>query len=325
VPSTASAGVGVVVIGRNEADRLVLCLRSVLREVAVDDVVYVDSGSTDDSVARARELGVVALELDRSRPFSAARGRNEGAAWFGPERAMIQFIDGDCELAVGWLAHGAHHLDANPEVAALCGHLREREPQRNAYHRLAALEWVRTPGPITGPYGIVMVRASAFNAVGGYAEDLIAGEDPELGLRLGRAGHRLLHLDHEMAVHDIAMQHAWQWWQRSLRSGYAYAQGAWRHRAEGEGYRVREVASIVAWSLGPVLAALAGLPVLLLAYGVLWYRVYARVARRATARDASLCATSTVLAKFPQVVGVARFAWRGILLGRASDPIEHKG
>ena len=54
--------VGVVVIGRNEGDRLVQCLRSVLtREVPV---VYVDSGSHDDSVLNAKRLGVTVLELD---------------------------------------------------------------------------------------------------------------------------------------------------------------------------------------------------------------------------------------------------------------------
>jgi glycosyltransferase involved in cell wall biosynthesis len=43
--------VAVVAIGRNEGDRLKACLRSVVDVAAL--VVYVDSGSTDDSVAFA--------------------------------------------------------------------------------------------------------------------------------------------------------------------------------------------------------------------------------------------------------------------------------
>src|SRR4051794_38450615 len=68
--------VGVVVIGRNEGQRLVRCLQSLTPAGA--PVVYVDSGSTDGSVQRARELGAKVIELDRSIPFSASRARNTG-------------------------------------------------------------------------------------------------------------------------------------------------------------------------------------------------------------------------------------------------------
>ena len=43
--------IGCVVIGRNEGQRLVRCLESLLGRVA--HIVYVDSGSTDGSVAMA--------------------------------------------------------------------------------------------------------------------------------------------------------------------------------------------------------------------------------------------------------------------------------
>ena len=49
------SNVGIVVIGRNEGERLSKCLQSVLGRAAT--VVYVDSGSTDRSVSDGAKSG----------------------------------------------------------------------------------------------------------------------------------------------------------------------------------------------------------------------------------------------------------------------------
>ena len=68
--------IGIVVIGRNEGNRLKISLLSAIGENRT--VVYVDSGSTDDSVQLAHSLGAKVIELDMSNQFSAARARNTG-------------------------------------------------------------------------------------------------------------------------------------------------------------------------------------------------------------------------------------------------------
>src|SRR5438128_11766742 len=83
----------VVVIGRNEGERLRRCLQSLgdRRSAAV----YVDSGSTDGSAALAKSIGVEVVELDSSRPFTAARGRNAGfdrALELHPHAEFVQFV-----------------------------------------------------------------------------------------------------------------------------------------------------------------------------------------------------------------------------------------
>src|SRR5688572_5313831 len=70
-----SDAVGVVVIGRNEGERLQRCLKSLLAQGG-GPIVYVDSGSSDGSVAFARSVGVIVVNLDTSVPFTMARGRN---------------------------------------------------------------------------------------------------------------------------------------------------------------------------------------------------------------------------------------------------------
>jgi len=79
-PSTDSQArlppAGIVVIGRNEGERLRACFDALPGDASC--VVYVDSGSTDGSVELARARGIHVVELDMSVPFTAARSRNEG-------------------------------------------------------------------------------------------------------------------------------------------------------------------------------------------------------------------------------------------------------
>jgi glycosyltransferase involved in cell wall biosynthesis len=73
---SAGAAFGVVVIGRNEGERLVRCLQSLAQFGA--PLVYVDSNSTDGSSEQAQRLGAHAVQLDLTQSFTAARARNLG-------------------------------------------------------------------------------------------------------------------------------------------------------------------------------------------------------------------------------------------------------
>src|SRR5215471_5884258 len=87
------AEIGIVVIGRNEGPRLVRCLKSL--PVDPGKIVYVDSGSTDGSIEKAERHGVTVLPLDMTRPFTAARARNEGFATLKelkPTTSFVQFL-----------------------------------------------------------------------------------------------------------------------------------------------------------------------------------------------------------------------------------------
>ena len=191
--------IGVVVIGRNEGERLARSLASVLPGSV--PVVYVDSGSTDGSAALARSKGAEVIELEA--PFSAPRGRNEGFRRLRErfaDLAYVQFVDGDCELAAGWLQKAERFLAENPRVAVVCGRLRERQPQRTVYSLLCDILWDAPPGETRVCGGIAMVRVDAFESVRGFRDELTAGADPELCLRLRAAGWRVWRLEAEMAT-----------------------------------------------------------------------------------------------------------------------------
>lgn len=326
-----SSPVGAVIIGRNEGARLVRCIRSVLREGL--PLVVVDSGSTDESVVRARSLGVDIVELDAGLPFTAARARNTGYRHLRqrmPSLALVQFLDGDTELVPGFIAHAVAALQSDTSVVAVCGRRRERALDASIYNRLCDLEWDTPVGEAAVFGGDVMVRASAFEAVGGYTEGLIAGEDPDLAVRLRCRGGRVLRVPQEMTLHDADMEAFSQWWTRAVRGGHAFAEGAHRHSALGV-WR-REVRSN--WLFGAALP-LAGIGLALPTAGasavvvsLAWVALFLRVRRTARRRglqreDANLLAAFTTLSKLPNAFGQARY-WHARWRGRAASLIEYK-
>jgi len=321
--------VGVVAIGRNEGERLKGCLDSVVG--LVDWVVYVDSGSVDGSVAMARATGVAAIELDMSVPFTAARARNAGfqrLRELATGMALVQFVDGDCEIVAGWLEKAVAFLDAHREVAADCGRRRERYPERLIYNMLCDIEWDTPVGEARACGGDALMRADVFEKVGRYRDDLIAGEEPELCVRLRAAGWRIWRLGEEMTLHDAAITRMGQWWKRTLRGGYAFAEGALLHGAFPERHYVRESRSAWFWGLGiPVtvsgLALLGGTWVLLLLliYPLQIVRLAARGGR--SARENWWHATFLVLGKFPEMFGQIKFLFNRHRGGQ-SRLIEYK-
>lgn len=312
--------VGIVVIGRNEGERLRACLAALPLDRCL--TVYVDSGSVDGSLELADSLGVHAAALDTSAPFSAARARNEGfrtLLGIDPALEFVQFIDGDCTLQPGWLGAGVEAMDADPRRAVVIGQLIERHPEASVYNRLCALEWASPAGDVRdygALGGIMLVRVRAFRALCGFNQEVIAGEDSEFGVRCALAGHVVTKLARPMAIHDADIHSFAQWWTRAVRSGHAIGQRASLNGAGPLQDCRRDLRSALAW--GFVLPGLslalappthgASLAVGAAGLGVLAARVYRHRRRRGdTSHDAWLYARHLVLAKFAQVVGLARF------------------
>ena len=308
---------GIVVIGRNEGERLHYTLRSVVGKGA--PVVYVDSGSKDGSPQYAASAGCSVVELDPSLPFSAARGRNEGYAHLmeiAPEVSFVQFLDGDCEVMEGWLEKGVDALTQLGEAGIVCGHVAERYPRASIYNLLCAQEWQQKPGEIRAAGGRFMVRAEIFRDVGGFRPEIIAGEDDEFSLRVRLAGWKIIQVDAPMGVHDAAMTRFGQWWQRAKRAGHAYGQGMALHgKTTAERYYVQDCRRIWLWGLAVPLTSLVLAPftrgfslLLLLAYPLAYVRLYGIGRKRQWSRkDSLIYAFFTSLFKFTALFGLIEY------------------
>lgn len=221
---TSLPSLAVIVIGRNEGARLVACLASLA--TSGFPVIYVDSGSNDDSVAVAQKAGAQVIELSTNQPFTAARARNAGFEALRQQALpeFIQFIDGDCRVEEGWLADAVHGLEKDKNLGLITGWRREIHPERSLYNALCDFEWQRPAGDILTCGGDMMVRSTAFEGVEGFDPSVIAAEDDEFCLRLRKAGWSLRRLPQTMTHHDAAMTSFKQWWQRTVRSGHGFAQ-----------------------------------------------------------------------------------------------------
>lgn len=335
--------VGVVVIGRNEGERLVLCLNSLVEQTD-NLIVYVDSGSTDNSVSFAKQLGVYVEELDTSIPFTMARARNTGFRTLmsqNPDLRYVQFVDGDCEVESSWIATAFEYLQDKPDVSVVCGFRRERFPESSVYNTLIDLEWQGLIGEIPACGGDAMYRTKVFQDVGGFDETMIAGEEPELCLRLRRDGGIIWRLDEKMVIHDAALTKFSQWWTRTKRGGYAYAEGMAMHGSSPQRHYVRELARLLMYGV-----AVPGIWLCSMVFGVLvpnlsWLMVLSTLivmliyikpfigALRARLGLGNNFATSClyagfcVLAKFPETQGALKY-FANRLSGKKATLIEYK-
>ncbi|ADW68912.1 glycosyltransferase [Granulicella tundricola] len=215
----------VVVIGRNEGERLRRCLDSIAameRGAWSLEVIYVDSGSTDGSLALAASMGAKSVALTPERP-TAALGRNAG--WRAASGDIVLFLDGDTVLHPAFVQDSLPSF-ADSKIAVVWGHRREIHPEQSLYNRVLDLDWIYAPGftPFCG--GDALFRRDVLAEMNGFDETLIAGEEPELCRRILGAGSLILHVDHPMTGHDLAITRFSQYWRRATRAGHAFAEVA---------------------------------------------------------------------------------------------------
>ncbi len=226
---TALPALSIVVIGRNEGQRLASCLESIkkVRGITVNELIYVDSASTDNSPELAYQYGATVIVVRSEKP-TAALGRNAG--WRRAGSDLILFLDGDTVLHPEFAFLACGELTRKPSIAAVWGHRREIHPQASIYNRILDLDWIYPPGVTEFCGGDVMMCRKVLEETGGFDESLIAGEEPELCRRIRARGYEILHIDSPMTAHDLQITRLSQYWKRAERAGHAYAEVSERFR-----------------------------------------------------------------------------------------------
>lgn len=298
--------VGIVIIGRNEAKRLPLCFQSM--SMLGCQKVYVDSGSIDDSVAIAKAHHIDVVELDSRQPFSAARARNDGferLLELNPETEFVHFIDGDCELDTDWLPHVISAFKEQKTVAVVAGRLREKYRDTSVYMKLCDMGWYKPVGFINACGGIATYRRNVFESLNGFNATLIAGEEPELCLRVRNAGWKILNLNQKMGTHDSAMTKFSQWWTRCVKVGFGYMNGL-----EWGGWS-KQYKSALFWGLLLFLILFLAIMVsdvawlLLFLYPIQVYRIFKNInGDNLSRKDRLLYAFFCMLSKLPESQGI---------------------
>jgi len=309
--------VGFVVIGRNEGPRLEQCLRAVFS--LSRRVVYADSASTDGSIDVAERLGATVVRLPPDGRLTAARGRNAGyeelRARF-PECELVQFLDGDCIVQPLWIPQAIAFLQNHPDVAVVCGRRFEAHPDASVYNRLCDAEWDTPVGEASECGGDALIRCDALDEVGGYRSELQAGEEPEMTARMRAAGWKIWRMNSPMTEHDARIHSFRQWWRRTQRGGFGYAQVWEATKNLPQRLYAKQLRSAALWAIVfPFVVILATIlskePLLLLAIPIAYVLQVIRIAARSKSQSRWIGAALIFLAKFPEAIGAARFVLAG--------------
>lgn len=325
--------IGIIIIGRNEGERLINCFDSIAG--ASNYIIYVDSGSSDGSCQIAIERGIELVQLDMSMPFTAARARNAGFQRLCEKYPMVeyvQFLDGDCQMVTDWIEVASNTLTNNADVVAVCGWRRELYPEKSIYNRICDVEWrMGNIGITTNFGGDVMIKVQSLISVGGYNEKVIAAEDDELSVRLRQDGGSILRIDQVCTKHDANMYTFAQWWQRSQRCGYGFSMVSSIHGKPPERKFVKEVRRTCFW--GGFIPALVfiliiptkGLSLLLLArYLLTFCRVTYQTNQKGLSwNDSWAWGLSCSLSVFPSFWGICKF-YQDSIRQKPAEIIEYK-
>lgn len=324
--------IGVVIIGVNVEKYLADCIRSVQScdypQLKLD-IVYVDGGSTDKSVEIALSFDSVRVLNLKDKYPTPGKGRNKGWQSFPLPTAWIQFLDADTTLHPKWLNSAVSRIGGN--TVAVCGHRRERFPDKNLFHIIGNMEWTYELGSCRYFGGDVLVKHEVLQRTGGFDETLVGGEDPELSYRIRQLGFEIQRMDLPMTLHDLNMTGVKQYFRRAFRSGYAYAEVALRYIGEKEKLWARELSRVVLKALAPVILTAAGwmadmpllgffLALLFLARPFLWIGKIKERFQQNTLYSLIYAGHSSLVV-YPQFCGVARYIW-GFFTHR---PLRNKG
>jgi GT2 family glycosyltransferase len=218
--------VSFIIVNRNTADLLMRCLDHIFRSDLSDrpEVIVVDNGSADDSVARARNAypEISIIEAGRNLGFAAANNRALHVAR-GDFLLLVNtdaLLEEDCASKLLDLMYSDPTVGmAGPQLLNKNGSLQtsyeavptlatetlnrsllkrlfpRRFPGKNRY--LDAAE------PVEALIGaVMMIRRKALEQVGAFDEDYFFFlEETDLSVRMRKAGWKIVHEPRARAVH----------------------------------------------------------------------------------------------------------------------------
>jgi len=210
--------VSVVVIGLNEAKHLDDCFKAIIASNYSGEeieLIYVDSGSADQSVAIAREY-TSSVYIESNLP-TAARNRNRGL--IESKYDIVHFIDGDIVIEPDYLRFAVEKL-LEGNFQCVFGRLEERNTC--GLGKILLHDYNnRKPGLIDSPGAGGTFLKRVLIDVNGWDERIPRGEETELGERFRGAGYKIWFLDNNMGIHNHGDINLIQFFKRQIAEGFS--------------------------------------------------------------------------------------------------------
>jgi GT2 family glycosyltransferase len=188
--------VSVITPAYNAAAYLAASVESVRRQTFADlELLIVDDGSTDDTVAVARQLAASDPRVRVLTQKNAGPGPARNSGFRHAAGTYFAFLDSDDEWDRTFLAEQVAILEQRPDVDVLIGNARKRGGERDG----------QPMRPVTGAVGerislgdmlgdesalfiMTVFRRSVIDQVGGFDPDLLTNEEYDLWIRAAIAG-----------------------------------------------------------------------------------------------------------------------------------------
>jgi glycosyltransferase involved in cell wall biosynthesis len=228
--------VSVILKTLNEEARIGPAIESVLAalEGIGGEVIVADGGSRDGTLAAAANHAVRVVQLEPAIRPSCGIGPQLGFQY--SREPFICLMDGDMLLDPGFLPEALAHLEANPLVAGVTGHVDEMNQTSLEYVRRGRrISPENRIGPIDRMNGGGLYRRAAIEQVGYLSDRNLHGyEEFDLGVRLRAQGWSLHRLDRSFVRHFGHALNAYALLVRRWKSGYLQGIGELLRAALGK-------------------------------------------------------------------------------------------
>ncbi|MFV0448145.1 MAG: glycosyltransferase [Vibrio sp.] len=189
------------------------------------EIIVADSLSSDDTQSIALEYGAIVATLVNGDDRCCGVGHQLG--YLHAKGEFLLLMDGDMELAPGFIEQGIAYLDTHRDCAGVAGMVEMDDAQSYEFKsRKQRLHKIYPVGDTSHLGGGGLYRRSAIEQIGYLTNrNLHAYEEAELGMRLKHAGYKLhrlaipyfSHTSYDMSSIEL-MKYRW-------RTGYLFASG----------------------------------------------------------------------------------------------------
>lgn len=243
-----SPSTGVVIVGGDPKASPEAAIRSVADGRTV---VFAPLAPMPEAEAIARAAGAIVIENGGKALQTGGRARNAGYRQLkklAPHIKYVQFLDADGIIDPDWITAAERFMERRPEVAVIDGAVRSRSGRRFPFATLSEQRRNETSGEIvtTASEG-ALVRASAFEAAGGFRGDLLSCDIEDLCIRQRRRGAHVWRLESDMMIREPRQASFSAWWSAALQRGFDKAYAMSLHGGPPERHGVAETAQAVIW------------------------------------------------------------------------------
>lgn len=182
--------ISVLIPAKNEERHVEKCLRSLINQTLERhryEIIFADNMSTDNTFNLAKKYADIAFQSDAKK---IGQLRNELA-----DRAagnIYIYIDADCTAEDDYLESIHTYFDNNPDIAVIGGYIRAPLEPPFLVKGWALPKEEHITNTNIAATGSMAIRSSCFKKIGGFNQNISAGEDTEFSARTIKNGFRIV-------------------------------------------------------------------------------------------------------------------------------------